>query len=71
MVVLVCCGCVPVADAVPRSGDGVAVGWYPVGMWLFVGLGVLLWCFLHALVSWLGVLQCVQKTLSLLHSSLM
>ena len=37
-------------------------------MWLFVGLGVLVWCFLHALVSWFGVLQCVQYTLSLLHS---
>ena len=24
--------------AVPSSGGGVAVGWYPAGMWLFVGL---------------------------------
>ena len=55
----VCCVCCPVA-AVPIKGGGVAVGWYPVGMWLFVGLGVLLWCFLHTLVSWFVVLQIVQ-----------
>ena len=60
----VCCLCGPVA-AVPNSGGGVTVGWYPVGMWLFVGLLVWLWCFLHALVSWFAVLQCVQKTLFL------
>ena len=69
-VVLICCGFVPVV-AVPGSGGGVAVGWYPVRMWLPVGLGVLLWYFLQALMSWFGLLQCVQKTLSLLHSILM
>ena len=42
LVVLVCCvGCPPVV-VVPISGGGIAVGWYPVGMWLFSGLGVLL-----------------------------
>ena len=60
-VVPVCCGFVPVV--VPGSGGGVTVGWYPVGMWLPVGLGVLLWNFLQALMSWFGPLQCVQKTL--------
>ena len=69
-VVPVCCGFVPVV-VVPGSGGFVAVGWYPVGMWLPLGLGVLLWNFLQALMSWFGLLQCVQKTLSLLHSSLM
>ena len=64
LVAHVCCVCGP-AVAFPNSGGGVAVGWYPVGTWLFVRLRVLLWCFLHALVSWFAVLQCVQKTLSL------
>ena len=45
----VCC----VAAVVPIRGDGVAVGWYPAEMWLFVGLGVLLCCLLHAFVLWL------------------
>ena len=40
LVVPVCCGFVPVV-VVPGSGGGVAVAWYPVGMWLPVGLGVL------------------------------
>ena len=48
-VVLICCGFVPVV-AVPGSGGSVAVGWYPVRMWLPVGLGVLLWYFLQALM---------------------
>ena len=43
LVAAVCCICCPAA-AVPIKGGGVAVGWYPAGMWLFVGLGVLLWC---------------------------
>ena len=38
MAVVGCCECVPIT-AVPRSGGGVAVGRYPVGTWLFVGLG--------------------------------
>ena len=50
MVVPVCGGSAPTVVAAPSSGGGVAVGWYPVGMWLPVGLEVLLWCFLHALV---------------------
>ena len=59
LVVLVCCaGCPPVVA--PISGGGVAVGWYPVGMWLFSGLGVLLCCFLQTLVSWCADLQFVQ-----------
>ena len=69
-VVPVCCGFVPVV-VVPGSGGCVTVGWYPVGMWLPVGLGVLLWNFLQALMLWFGLLQCVQKTLSLLHLILM
>ena len=57
--VLVCCaGCPPVVA--PISGGGVAVGWYPVRMWLFSGLGVLLRCFLQALVSWCADLHFVQ-----------
>ena len=43
-----------------------AVGWYPVGMWLD-GLGVLFVSFLHALSLWLLFLQCEQNTL-VLHS---
>ena len=62
--VLVCCvGWPPVVA--PISGGGVAVGWYPVGMWLVGGLGVLLRYFLQALVSWCADLQVVQYTLSL------
>ena len=46
-------------------GGGVAVGWYPVAIWLPAGLGVLSGCFLHARELWLNVLQRSQKTLSL------
>ena len=45
------------------SGSGVAVGWYPVGMWLFVGLGVLFLSFLHVLSQWPLLLQWLQNTL--------
>ena len=40
---LVGCGCVAICAAGlgAFSGGCVAVGWYPVGMWLFVGLGAL------------------------------
>ena len=60
LVVLGCCvGCPPV-DVTPISGGGVAVGWYPVGMWLFSGLGVLFRSFLQTLMSWFAYLQFVQ-----------
>ena len=39
-----------------------AVGWYPVGMWLFIGLGVLFVSFLHVLLQWLPLLQLLQNT---------
>ena len=58
-----CVGCA--GTFVPIRGGGVAVGWYPVWMWLFVGLGTLLCCLLHTFMSWLWDLQSVQKTLSL------
>ena len=45
------------------NGGGVAVGWYPVGMWLFMGLGVLFLSFLHVLLQWLPLLQLLQNTL--------
>ena len=45
--------CAPRFVVLPGSGGGVAVGWYPVGMWLLVGLGVLFVSFLHALLLWL------------------
>ena len=44
------------------SGGGVAVGWYSVGMWLFVGLGVLLLSFLHVLSQWPLLCQWLQNT---------
>ena len=59
--------CVPWCGVFPISGGGVAVRWYPVGMWLLDGLGVLLVSFLHALSLWLLLLQCEQNTL-VLHS---
>ena len=46
------------------KGGGVAVGWYPIAIWLPVGLGVLSGCFLQARELWLYVLQESQKTLS-------
>ena len=52
------------------SGGGVAVGWYPVGTWLFIGLGVLFLSFLHVLSQWLPLLQLMQNTL-FVHSFLM
>ena len=62
--------CVPCVDALPSNGGGVAVGWYPVGMWLLVGLGVPFVSFLHTLLLWLFLLQWLQNTL-IMHSCLM
>ena len=62
--------CVPWIGALPSSDGGVVVGWYPVGMWLLVGLGVPFVSFLHALLLWLLLLQWLQNTL-LMHSCLM
>ena len=45
------------------KGGGVAVGRYSIAIWLPVGLGVLLGCFLQARELWLNVLQESQKTL--------
>ena len=64
-------GCVVWVGAFPISGGGMIVGWYPVGMWLLVGLGVPFASFLHALLLWLLLLQWLQNTLSVMHSCLM
>ena len=62
---LLSCGCVVecAAGLGAFSGGGVAVGWYPVGMWLFVGLGALFLSFLDVLLLWLPLLQWLQNTL--------
>ena len=57
--------CFPLCGVFPISGDSVAIGWYPAGMWLLDGLGVLFVSFLHALSLWLLLLQCEQNILVL------
>ena len=54
--------CAPWCGVFAISRGCVAVGWYPAGMWLLDGLGMLFVSFLHALSLWLLILQCEQKT---------